>query len=70
VEAYICLDDNSEAEKPAALTQGSPFQVCVKIDETFVAGNIIVEDILTLSSLNPTVPLLTGRLLPTPLPTP
>jgi hypothetical protein len=47
VEAYICLDDNSEVNNPTALTQGSPLQVCVKIDETVVAGDIIVEDILT-----------------------
>jgi hypothetical protein len=47
VEAYISLDDNSEVENPAAIAQGSPLQVCVKIDETVVAGNIIVEDILT-----------------------
>jgi hypothetical protein len=45
VEAYICLDDNSEVESPAALSQGSFLQVCVKIDgET---ENVLVEDILT-----------------------
>jgi hypothetical protein len=47
VEAYICLDDNSEVESPATLTQGSVLQVCVKIDDTVVAEDIIVEDILT-----------------------
>lgn len=45
VETYICLDDNSEVAYPAALTQGSPLQVCVKIDETVVTQNVIVEDI-------------------------
>jgi hypothetical protein len=47
VKAYICLDDNSEVKKPAALTQESPLQVCVKVDETVVTENVIVEDILT-----------------------
>jgi hypothetical protein len=47
VEAYICLDDSSEVKKPAALWLGAKLQVCVKIDETVVTENIIVEDILT-----------------------
>jgi hypothetical protein len=47
VEAYICLDDNSEVETPAALAQGSFLQVCVRIDGTVSTENIIVEDILT-----------------------
>jgi hypothetical protein len=47
VEAYICLDDNSEVENPALLTQGSTLQVCVKIDDTVVTEDILVEDILT-----------------------
>jgi hypothetical protein len=47
VEAYICLDDNSEVESPAALAQGSFLQVCVKIDGDVVTDNILVEDILT-----------------------
>jgi hypothetical protein len=45
VEAYICLDDNSEVESPAALAQGSFLQVCVKIDGN--TENVLVEDILT-----------------------
>jgi hypothetical protein len=47
VEAYICLDDNSEVENPALLTQGSTLQVCVKIDDTVMTENVLVEDILT-----------------------
>jgi hypothetical protein len=47
VEAYICLDDNSEVESPAALAQGSFLQVCIKIDGDVVTDNILVEDILT-----------------------
>jgi hypothetical protein len=47
VEAYICLDDNSVVESPAALAQGSILQVCVKIDGDVVTDNILVEDILT-----------------------
>jgi hypothetical protein len=46
VEAYICLDDNSEVENPALLTQGSTLQVCVKIDDTVMTENVLVEDIL------------------------
>jgi hypothetical protein len=47
VEAYICLDDNSEVENPALFTQGSTLQVCVKIDETVATDNVLAEDILT-----------------------
>jgi hypothetical protein len=47
VEAYICLDDNSKVESPAALVQGSFLQVCVKIDGTVVTESVLVEDILT-----------------------
>jgi len=47
VEAYICQDDNSEVLTPAALTQGSVLQFCVKIDDTVTTENILVEDILT-----------------------
>jgi hypothetical protein len=47
VEAYICLDDNSEVTNPAALVQGSFLQVCVRIDDDVVTDNILVEDILT-----------------------
>jgi hypothetical protein len=47
VEAYICLEDNSEVFSPAALEQGSILQVCVRIDETVSTENILVEDILT-----------------------
>jgi hypothetical protein len=47
VEAYICVDDDSEVENPAPLTQGSGLQVCIKIDDSFRTHNIIVEDILT-----------------------
>jgi hypothetical protein len=47
VEAYICLDDNSEVKNPAALMHGSVLQICVKIDNSLVKENIIVEDILT-----------------------
>jgi hypothetical protein len=47
VEAYICLDDNSEVTSPAALAQGSFLQVCVRIDDNVVTDNILVEDILT-----------------------
>jgi hypothetical protein len=47
VEAYICRDDNSVVDNPAALTQGSFLQVCVRIDDDVVTENIIVEDILT-----------------------
>jgi hypothetical protein len=47
VEAFICLDDNSEVGSPAALAQGSFLQVCVRIDDAIVTENILVEDILT-----------------------
>jgi len=47
VEAYICQNDNSEVLTPAALTQGSVLQFCVKIDDTVTTENILVEDILT-----------------------
>jgi hypothetical protein len=47
VEAYICLDDNSEVDSPAPLAQGSFLQVCVKIDGDVANQNIFVEDILT-----------------------
>jgi hypothetical protein len=47
VEAYICLDDNSEVKNPAALMHGSILQICVKIDNTVVTEDIFVEDILT-----------------------
>jgi hypothetical protein len=47
VEAYICLDDNSEVTNPEALAQGSFLQVCVRIDDNVVTDNIRVEDILT-----------------------
>jgi hypothetical protein len=53
VEAYICLDDNSEVESPAALAQGSILQVCVKIDGGVVTENILVEDILTFTVSQP-----------------
>jgi hypothetical protein len=56
VEAYICLDDNSEVGSPAALVQGSFLQVCVKIDDTVVTENIIVEDILTFVVSQPAGP--------------
>jgi hypothetical protein len=46
VEAYICLDDNSEVTSPAALAQGSFLQVCIRIDDDVVTDNILVEDIL------------------------
>jgi hypothetical protein len=47
VEAYICLDDNSEVGSPAALTQGSFLQVCIKIDDSVITENVLVEDILS-----------------------
>jgi hypothetical protein len=47
VLAYICLDDNSKADSPKTLTQGSFLQVCVKIDGDVVTETILVEDILT-----------------------
>jgi hypothetical protein len=47
VEAYICLDDNSEVETPGALEQGSILQVCVRIDDEVATQNVFVEDILT-----------------------
>jgi hypothetical protein len=47
VEAYICLDDNSEVTNPAALAQGSFLQVCIRIDDSVGTENILVEDILT-----------------------
>jgi hypothetical protein len=47
VEAYICLNDNSEVEDPVLLTQGSTLQVCVRMDETVATENVLVEDILT-----------------------
>ena len=40
------MDDNSEVASPAALTQGSFLQVCIKSDETVVTENVLVEDIL------------------------
>ena len=46
VEAYICMDDNSEVASSPALTQGSFLQVCIKIDNTVVTENVLVEDIL------------------------
>jgi hypothetical protein len=46
IEAFICLDDNSEVTNPAALAQGSFLQVCVRIEDN-VTENILVEDILT-----------------------
>jgi hypothetical protein len=46
VEAYICLDDNSEVVSPAALTQGATLQVCIKVDDRVVTENVLVEDIL------------------------
>jgi hypothetical protein len=54
VEAYFCLDDNSEVENPKPLTQGSTLQVCVKIDESVVIENILIEDILTFVISQPT----------------
>jgi hypothetical protein len=48
VEAYFCLDDNSEVLDPEALTQGSVLQVCIRIEDSVgVTDNILVEDILT-----------------------
>jgi hypothetical protein len=47
VEAYICLEDNSEVETPGALEQGSILQVCVRIDDEVATQNVFVEDILT-----------------------
>jgi hypothetical protein len=47
VEAYICMDDNSEVTSPVALAQGSFLQVCIRIDDDVVTENILVEDILT-----------------------
>jgi hypothetical protein len=47
VEAYICLDDNSEVTDPDPLAQGSILQVCIKIDDSVTTENILVEDILT-----------------------
>jgi uncharacterized protein (UPF0297 family) len=46
VEAYICLDDNSEVFFPVALLQGTPLKVCIKIDNRIVTENIWVEDII------------------------
>jgi hypothetical protein len=54
VEAYICLDDNSEVADPDPLFQGSVLQVCIKIDDTVVNDNIMVEDILTFVISQPT----------------
>ena len=48
VEAYICLDDNSKVLSPAALTQGSFLQVCVKIVDSVIVDKVLVEDILLL----------------------
>jgi hypothetical protein len=53
VEAYICLDNNTEVFSPAALFQGSALQVCIKIDDTVVTDNILVEDILTFTISQP-----------------
>jgi hypothetical protein len=47
VEAYFCLEDNSEVFLPTALEQGSILQVCVRIDGDVETENILVEDILT-----------------------
>jgi hypothetical protein len=48
VEAYICLEDNSEVTNPGALEQGSFLQVCVRMDGDQVeTQNVFVEDILT-----------------------
>jgi hypothetical protein len=47
VEAFFCLEDNSEVFSPEALEQGSILQVCVRIDDTVETQNILVEDILT-----------------------
>jgi hypothetical protein len=47
VEAYICLEDNSEVFTPGALEQGSILQVCVRIDGAVETQNVFVEDILT-----------------------
>jgi hypothetical protein len=54
VEAYICLDDNSEVTDPDPLFQGSVLQVCIKIDDSVVNDNIMVEDILTFVISQPT----------------
>jgi hypothetical protein len=54
VEAYICLDDNSEVTDPDPLFQGSVLQVCIKIDDSVVNENIMVEDILTFVISQPT----------------
>jgi len=40
------VNDNSEVASPAALTQGSFLQVCIKIDDTVVTESVLVEDIL------------------------
>jgi hypothetical protein len=53
VEAYICLDDNSEVATPLPLTQGSALQVCIKIDDDVVTENVYVEDILTFNLSQP-----------------
>ena len=48
VEAYICLEDNSEVSDPSPLTQGSALQVCVRLsDSNGKIANVYVEDILT-----------------------
>ena len=47
VEAYICLEDNTEVTDPGALEQGSILQVCVRIDDEVETQNVFVEDILT-----------------------
>jgi hypothetical protein len=47
VEAYFCLEDNSEVFNPPALEQGAILTVCVRIDDTVETENILVEDILT-----------------------
>jgi hypothetical protein len=47
VEAYICLDDNSEVKNPEACSHGSVLQICVKIDDSLVTQNIVIEDIFT-----------------------
>jgi hypothetical protein len=47
VEAYICLEDNSEVIFPSALEQGSILEVCVRIKDDVATKNVFVEDILT-----------------------
>jgi hypothetical protein len=47
VEAYICLDDNSEVSNPEPLVQGSALQVCIRIGDNVTTQNVLVEDIIT-----------------------